>query len=341
MKPAVSVVIPAYNSEKHIIKALSSLKNQTFKSLEVIVVNDGSTDKTSEIAENILSESDLDWKIINQENRGVSIARNVGLSSANGDYICFLDSDDYVHETFVERMYKKAKEFDSDIVFCKYNLVSEYGRTLYSYDELFDEELILEISKKSHTGIEVLREHLRDNIHLGLENVIYRKAFLMRNHLSFTPHCWYGEDLEFVIKALLLAKRVTCVPEVLTFYVRHEESVTGRKEKYWEKLLTLDEMFKRVENFISKSVYTSNELLKLLESYRKRHLIGLILMTIAYENIRDINEFTKYFRILKEFQPKTYTQLLIKILAIAFPMRISLKIIKILTNIYDKMRKRN
>ncbi|MFN3692324.1 MAG: glycosyltransferase family 2 protein, partial [Fervidobacterium sp.] len=93
-KPLVSVIIPAYNVEGYIEKTIESVLNQTYRNLEIIVVNDGSTDKTREIAYNILKNSGVNFKIIDQTNQGVSVARNVGIENASGDYIKFLDGDD-------------------------------------------------------------------------------------------------------------------------------------------------------------------------------------------------------------------------------------------------------
>ncbi len=107
VKPAISVIVPAYNVEKYIPKTLKSLKNQTFKSIEVIVVNDGSTDNTRNVIINELTGADFDWKLIDQENKGVSVARNTGIEVSNGEYVYFLDGDDYVHIHLKKRCIRK------------------------------------------------------------------------------------------------------------------------------------------------------------------------------------------------------------------------------------------
>ena len=110
----VSVIVPAYNVEGYINDCLESLVNQTLKEIEIIVVNDGSTDRTSEIISKF-SAKDSRMKIINQENQGLSAARNNGMQQATGEYIGFVDSDDYIDLDFYEKLYEAAKTNDADI----------------------------------------------------------------------------------------------------------------------------------------------------------------------------------------------------------------------------------
>jgi len=137
VKPAISVIVPAYNVEKYIPKTLKSLKNQTFKSIEVIVINDGSTDNTRNVIINELTGADFDWKLIDQENKGVSIARNTGIEASNGEYVHFLDGDDYVGSTFAEKMYQKAKSNNCDMVFCRLDQTLPDKKLLHSFDTFF------------------------------------------------------------------------------------------------------------------------------------------------------------------------------------------------------------
>lgn len=103
----VSIIIPAYNVEKYIPRTLESIKSQTFKDIEVIVINDGSTDNTLTIVKNFLKNVDFSYKIITQKNQGVSAARNRGIKEAKGKYICFLDGDDFYDSFFIGKMERK------------------------------------------------------------------------------------------------------------------------------------------------------------------------------------------------------------------------------------------
>ena len=112
--PKISIIVPAYNVEKYIEDCLASLVKQTFKDFEVIVINDGSSDLTPEIA-NVFQNCDKRFKLISQKNKGLSAARNTGLNNVQGQYVTFLDSDDWVSENYLEGLYSAIKQNDSDI----------------------------------------------------------------------------------------------------------------------------------------------------------------------------------------------------------------------------------
>ena len=118
--PKFSIIIPVYNVEKYIKKCLDSVFSQSYKDYEVIVVNDGSTDKSMDIAK------EYNVKIINQKNAGLSITRNNGLQIANGEYISFIDSDDWVDLDFLEKLYNTAKKYDADIAACGIKRLRSY-----------------------------------------------------------------------------------------------------------------------------------------------------------------------------------------------------------------------
>ena len=116
--PKVSVIIPVYNVEKYLSECLDSVVNQTLKDIEIICVNDGSPDGSAAILEEY-AQKDNRIKVITQENRGLSEARNSGLKIASGEYIAFLDSDDYIDLKFFEQLYKRGIESNSDVVVCE------------------------------------------------------------------------------------------------------------------------------------------------------------------------------------------------------------------------------
>ncbi len=148
----IAVIIPAYNVEKYIERTLRSLMKQTFKNFETIIINDGSTDNTEKIIQEVLQNANFQWKLINQENQGVSAARNRGIIESKGEYISFLDADDYYHPIFLEKMYNKTKEKNYDVIFCNYALVTEKGKTISIrkqpkkfIDVSLDEKKVLEL----------------------------------------------------------------------------------------------------------------------------------------------------------------------------------------------------
>jgi len=222
--PKISVIIPAYNVEKYIEKTLKSLMDQTFKDFEAIVINDGSTDNTEKIIKEVLQDTEFQWKLINQENQGVSAARNRGIIESKGEYISFLDADDYYHPTFLEKMYNKAKEKDYDAVFCNYALVTEKGKIISIHKQP------TEFIGVSLDGEKVLELVLENKLSICTESYICKKDIIIHNKIFYTKGSILGEDQEFWMKALFHAESVNNVSEVLVYYVQRKNSAINRKQ---------------------------------------------------------------------------------------------------------------
>ncbi len=254
--PKISVIIPAYNVEKYVEKTLKSLKDQTFKDFEAIIINDGSTDNTEKIIKEVLQDTKFHWKLINQENQGVSVARNRGIIESKGEYICFLDGDDYYHPTFLEKMYNKAKEKDYDVVFCNYSLVNENGKTIREVKqkkEFFGIEL---------TGEEVLKQALIGHVYIWVASYICKKKLLSDNNILYIKGCTLGEDSEFWRKVFFHAKLVNSVTETLVYYVQRKNSAT---HSFSIKVFNYVGALKRGFNYFEKQK-ADNEILFLLKS---------------------------------------------------------------------------
>ena len=115
----ITVIVPIYNSEYYLEECLDSLQRQSYQNIEIILINDGSTDGSADICRRYC-EGDSRFVLIEQNNKGLPLARNAGLDIASGDYICFVDSDDYVDEKFIEILYQNIKAFCADISICGY-----------------------------------------------------------------------------------------------------------------------------------------------------------------------------------------------------------------------------
>lgn len=210
----VSVVIPAYNAESTLRRCLDSVFAQNFDSLEVIVVNDGSKDKTAKIAQEYAKHSN--FILINQVNRGVSRARWAGICASHGGYICFVDADDYIASTMVSKFYEKAKEYDAEIVVCNYyRVVKGNAIPLFYYRDSYSED------SDDNIYYVVLK---RDNG--SLWNKFFKRELLHGKDFKETFGIRYGEDLLFCVFALLNAKRVAYVSDCLYYYVYNPASVT-------------------------------------------------------------------------------------------------------------------
>ena len=124
MEELISVIVPIYKVEHYLPKCIDSIIHQTYQNLEIILVDDGSPDNCPEICDEY-AKRDKRIKVVHQENGGLSAARNSGVEMANGEFLCFVDSDDYIHPKMYEILYKNLKKFKADISICDYNVVFE------------------------------------------------------------------------------------------------------------------------------------------------------------------------------------------------------------------------
>ena len=214
----VSIITPVYNVEACIERCVKSVMNQTCKDFEFILIDDGSQDKSIDIAKSLLEGCDINYRIITQKNSGVSTARNEGIKQAVGEYITFLDSDDYIDPEFIELMTNKAESTKCDVVFCDYSEVDADGNVLVKSRTKYLSDFI--------TGKEAGLKQLADEITIGMRSGIYRTSIIKDNNIFFDTKRKYGEDMVFIVKTLLEANKVISVNKVLAFYVIWSNSVT-------------------------------------------------------------------------------------------------------------------
>jgi glycosyltransferase involved in cell wall biosynthesis/CDP-glycerol glycerophosphotransferase (TagB/SpsB family) len=244
---AVSVIIPIYNAEKYLAECLDSLVEQSLKNIDVLLINDGSTDNSRIIAEEYVTKYSDMFRLINKENGGVASARNMGLELAEGEYVTFLDPDDYVLPNTYERMYSEAQGTDSDTfignIRC-FNTEKTWGIPYMA--KIFD------------TSLPKLR-HITTHPELSLSpsscNKLFKKSLLLEHNLKFDEEISVGEDLLFTQQCLYLANK-TCVVnmnslnyrviqsesslskrEDISFFIHHYKSVQKLKEFYIENNL--------------------------------------------------------------------------------------------------------
>lgn len=232
----VSVIIPVFNTEKYISKCLSSLVNQTLDDIEIICVNDGSTDNSLEIIEKI-ANNDARIKIINQEHKKQGAARNSGLRIAEGEYIGFVDSDDWVDLNYYEMLYNTAKKYDADIALAT-NVRIGNGKT----------------KKRLEITEEKTAETLQEKIDIGNQvknpcptNKIYRHSMLKDNNIIW-PEGVFCEDKLFTIQAIYYANKIVTVPDVNYYYFRNPNSTVHTKSE--KHTLDKNNAKKAVLNFL-------------------------------------------------------------------------------------------
>lgn len=235
--PKLSLIVPVYNVEKYILKCLESIKNQSMKDFECLIIDDGSKDNSIKIAEDFI-KGDERFKIFHKENGGLSDARNYGIEKASGEYLAFIDSDDYIEESLIEDTYKMAKEYDSDIVcFDMYYLWPDGSKTIspgadFEVSNYKDNKEIIFINNSSN-------------------NKIYRSSFMKDKR--FIKGMWY-EDLAVIPVWLSKANNISHVSKPLYYYVQREGSIShSADERIFDIYKSLD-MIKEKLNLSSDDI---------------------------------------------------------------------------------------
>ncbi|MEH2041312.1 glycosyltransferase family 2 protein [Nostoc sp.] len=225
MNPKVSVIIPAYNTEVYIKKAIESVLNQTLTELEVIVVDDGSIDKTVEVAN---SFTDPRLKVIvNPQNLGVSAARNLAIRAAQGEWIAVLDSDDwYAHER-LEKLVLLAEQANADMIaddvyFIKDGATSPWSTLIQESGEHIDKILQIDIVYFVETDV-----YGKTGLHLGLSKPMFKREFLVKHSIEYDETLSIAEDFWLDMKCLINGARFFLVPEAYYFYRSRSFSLVG------------------------------------------------------------------------------------------------------------------
>ncbi|MGL4451988.1 MAG: glycosyltransferase family 2 protein [Sarcina sp.] len=223
-KVFLSVVMPMFNSEQTIIKALDSLNNQTDKDLELILVDDGSIDDSYEVAKNYLESVDFKYNISKVENNGQSVARNIGMKKASAEYILFLDSDDYVNEKLVEVTKAAASRSNPEIV------VYDYQRVNEDYTLRNNSKQEFAFFNSISPGMEIFEAYKNNKLRLWTSSLIYKNTFLVENNIEFVEEAYAMEDLNFIFKSLWNSTKVKAIDDVLAYYYQRKDSLTNNPD---------------------------------------------------------------------------------------------------------------
>lgn len=237
--PEISVIVPVYNCEKYIEKCINSILNQTFKDLELILIDDGSSDKSGEICEEF-KKKDSRVKVIHEKNSGVSIARNVGINIAKGKFIGFVDSDDYLSSDMYEFLYENLKNSGADISVC--GIMNCFLKRLPNGDIKEEQTLQSSMCKKGVlNGEQAFSEALKSRIFsVNPVNKLFLAKFLKNERF---PANKTSEDAFLIPKILAKANRVVYDMAPKYFYVRHFGSITTSdfKESDWSVVEAYEE----------------------------------------------------------------------------------------------------
>ena len=222
--PKVSIIVPIYNVEKYLRECLDSLINQTLEDIEIICVDDGSTDNSLAILQEY-ANNDSRIKIISQENQGQGIARNKGIDIANGEYIQFIDPDDWVETNMLEKLYKFANENNSNVVRFNDNIYYDYSGEFKKDDFVkhIKKEYNYDLNKKAYYNWRDFKKGCLTNLGLASWLYFYKTDFIKRNNIRFAPNK-RSEDHLFTDGAILLADKVDFLDEYLYFYRKRSGS---------------------------------------------------------------------------------------------------------------------
>lgn len=251
-----SVIIPCYNIEKYIAKTIDSVVNQLYENIEIILVNDGSTDGTLDILKFFEKEDDR-IVVINKANGGVSSARNVGIEKSKGDYLYFLDGDDVIEYSLFQKIYNVLNS-DRDIEFISFGynvVVKEEVKSVFSHKEN---------DKKKFLNNELLLLFLKRKLRQSMCSFIVRRDVVSHNHIRFNEDTTNGEDQEFQIKCMYRSKYSYYIADVMFTYIQRSNSAIS---KFSINYITLLTVFERLFEYIEKKDQSVFEYLKLYALY--------------------------------------------------------------------------
>lgn len=280
----VSVIIPIYNTEKYLKRCIDSVLNQSLKELEIILVNDGSTDSSNEICLEY-SRKYKNIKYLNKSNTGCSDSRNIGIRMATGEYIAFLDSDDYIKKDMYENLYNKAYTENMDIVMCGvlYHYLSEGRKCSYS-----------------PKNIDNFKEYFKHSILIAFpSNKIFRREFILKNEILFPLNTHQGEDLVFCFKSLSFTDRVGYINKDYYQYQLHGNNSVYNLEKKKELIISFNEMYNFL-NTCSNTKIAKKELFRMFYNLLDQHVIKGLFVRILNPDLISKSDYQKYSNIYLE-----------------------------------------
>lgn len=317
---AVSVIIPVFNASKYLEKCIQSLLSQTISDCEFIFVNDGSSDESREIIERYKKIS-TKIQLIDQENQGVSEARNNGLKIAKGDYIGFVDADDFIDDNYYQTLYSIAKSNESDIVICNY--FSSQDGNQFTSKHPFDENIIL---KETFIQKNII-PHFIGNVNLNsIWNKLYKRELIFNNNIQFPKGVALGEDGLFNVNCFSKANSVYFSNYAGYHYVEVLGSATRdfQTKNYFNRIeqefqydysylknevLSVEVIdFLKAKKFINKTISLFHEYYSIENNLKKSQINKLVAEILNNKTTRKI--IKKYYKVLFS-QKSNYEKILL------------------------------
>lgn len=215
----VSVVVPIYNVEDYLSMCIESLLNQKFSDYEIILINDGSTDKSGEIAKDYEKKNE-NIKLIEIKNSGLSEARNTGLKYVEGEYVTFVDSDDFVEENYLNDLYNEISSKELDILICSFYRTSEKEKIFVNINLC---------AEKVYSNIDILSCILRGEVQCYAWNKIYKTSLFLENNIRY-PFGKLYEDIETLVRLVMNSKRIGFINKRLYNYRIRNGSIVNKEK---------------------------------------------------------------------------------------------------------------
>lgn len=216
--PTVSIIIPVYNVGKYIENSIKSVCAQSFKDFEVLLVDNNTPDDSIEIAERILKDNNIEYRVVKQTIQGLPAARNMGIEEAHGEWIVSIDPDDTISHFFLEELYNAAILHDLNIVFSKYNEVTKDN--LFDFPQEKYTNCFLEYSQYEITHLLLIRK-----LPLMVSNMFFRKSSFIKNNIKFDEEVLLGADLMELWEILIYEDRVGYIDKFLYNHYLREDSL--------------------------------------------------------------------------------------------------------------------
>lgn len=237
MIPKISVIVPVYNAEKFVGKCIESVQAQSYIDWQMILIDDGSKDKSLEVCQRY-ADTDNRISVIHQENAGAGAARNAGLAKAVGDYVAFIDSDDYIDKDYFSLLSKH----NEDVVFIDVQAVGEDGKVVK--DEFLS-------GYKNLSKDDFMRSQMTGKINWGGVRKVVKREILERNNIRYTDHK-VGEEALFTYSSVFYSKSISFIEKPVYFYIQRDDSLSHTKmdDPWGEVAIALKEQTKKNGSYI-------------------------------------------------------------------------------------------
>ena len=302
----VSIIVPVYNVEKYLEQCLDSIINQTLKEIEIICIDDCSTDSSLSILEKYKLKDDRIVLIKNKVNLGKGDIRNLGINNSNGEYIGFIDSDDTIEERYFEELYNTAKKYDSDIV-CTNN-IKKVKEGFVKDDKINDSKFESGVlNYDASIFIESMRNHFIMNYSINrvIWNKLWKKSFLLENNIKFLMN-FLGQDFCFVLTSLIYSPKISYnkQPLKMTYDIERSNSKVDYAYNCFYKVKQLTVLLAEVENSVYRLANTIRKTQKRANALKNisipRFESTVKVITEALEE-KEREEFTRQ-KVIKEMK---------------------------------------